>query len=103
MLLVQLDSVQFMKQLKEDIRKLWNATGPNGYSPLQLAAIGGHAPVVKFLSKFTENPNAPDPLGRTPLTVVTQKNHHEVVQVLLQALLEKYPSNPQAICNNLAI
>ena len=54
-------------------------------------------------TKFTENPNAPDPLGRTPLRIATQKKHHEVVQVLLQALLEKYPSNPQAICNNLAI
>ena len=80
-----------------------HGVGPDGYSPLQEAAIVGHAPVVKFLSKFTENPNAPDPLGRTPLKVATQKNHHEVVQVLLQALLEKYPSNPQAICNNLAI
>ena len=36
-------------------------------NPLHFAALKGHTETIKFLSEFTNNPNAPNHYGETPL------------------------------------
>ena len=66
-----------------------NLPKPDGWTPLHLASLGGHAKIVKLLASKLENPNEPLPLpdGRTPVKIAADANHSpEVMLQLLMAL-----------------
>ena len=50
---------------------------------------------MKLLMKSTDNPNAPDNNGVTPIFVAAQNNHIEIVKILMKAT-----DNPNAAMNN---
>ena len=54
-----------------------------------MAAQNNHIEIVKILMKATDNPNAAMNDGSTPMSIATQKNHQEIVQ-----LLENYRFSP---------
>ena len=47
-----------------------------------MAAQNNHIEIVKILMKATDNPNAAMNDGSTPMSIATQKNHQEIVQLL---------------------
>jgi ankyrin repeat protein len=55
------------------------------YSGLLAAAARGDAARIKALIAAGENPNAQDPLGRTPLHVATYGRHHGAMRALVAA------------------
>ena len=66
-----------------------NLPKPDGWTPIHLAAVGGHAKIIKLLASKVENPNAPLPLpdGRTPVKIAADNNHSsEVMLELLVAM-----------------
>ena len=44
--------------------------------------IPGHAEVIRILVNYTENPNAPDREGRTPMEIATQNKDFEIMKIL---------------------
>lgn len=66
-----------------DSANLLNTRDYEGRSPLFVAALAGHARVVKLLVARGADPNAPDSQGLTPLSVADSNGHHDVVQFLL--------------------
>ena len=55
-------------------------TDENGDNPIHLAALKGHLETIKFLSKFTDTPNAPNVDGDTPLAVAAAMGHLDAVK-----------------------
>ena len=51
--------------------------------------IPGHAEVIKILVNYTEDPNAPDREGRTPMEIATQNEDFEIMKIL-----EPFASTP---------
>ena len=51
-------------------------------TPIFSAASNGHTEIVKILAPLTDNPNAPDYLGRTPIYRAAYKGHTEIVKIL---------------------
>ena len=47
-----------------------------------LAAQEGHAEIVKILAPLTDNPNAPDEYGITPIYWAEHNGHSEIVKIL---------------------
>ena len=66
-----------------------------GWTPIQLAAIGGHEEIITFLAPFTENPNAPISDGWTPIQMASRDGHLGVVKVL-----SSYVDKPNAPAPN---
>ena len=69
-----------------------NLPKPDGWTPIHLAACGGHSKIVKLLASKVDNPNAPLPLpdGRTPVKIAADSNHSsEVMLELLVAMHNK--------------
>ena len=50
-----------------------------GNWPIGLAACQGSLEVVRMLMPFTENPNAPNKVGDTPIKVAAQFGYLEMV------------------------
>ena len=46
------------------------------------AAQNGHIDVIKVLTPFTDNPNAPDKSGDTPIYIAALAGHFEIVNFL---------------------
>ena len=44
--------------------------------------IPGHAEVIRILVNYTEDPNAPDREGRTPMEIATQNEDFEIMKIL---------------------
>ena len=44
--------------------------------------IPGHAEVIRILVNYTEDPNAPDREGRTPMEIATQNKDFEIMKIL---------------------
>ena len=42
----------------------------------------GHLEIVKILAPLTDNPNAPNECGQTPIYWATQYGHTEIVKIL---------------------
>ncbi len=76
-----------VKELVEADPKLANdASSPDGFPPLGLAAYAGRAEVVKFLlSKGADVNFAAPGLGFTALTGAVSEDHPEVVRILVRA------------------
>jgi len=62
-----------------------NVTNEDDYSPLHLAAIGGHLEVVKLLLARGAEVGAVNTSGVTPLHEAAYGGHQEVVRLLLAA------------------
>jgi Ankyrin repeats (many copies) len=56
-----------------------------GYTPLDWAAVRGHAAVAKYLIRRGANVNAADGAGWTPLHLAAQKGHLELVKLLVKS------------------
>ena len=57
-----------------------------------MAAENGHTEIVKILAPLTDNPNAPDENGRTPIHWAAYYGHTEIVKIL--APLTDNPNAP---------
>ncbi len=53
------------------------------YTPLHLAAMGGHKDIVELLLSKKADVNAKDKCGSTPLQLAVDRNYKEVVKLLL--------------------
>ena len=60
----------------------------NGVTPIFVATQNNHIEIVKLLINSTENPNAPDNYGRTPLNTAKFFGYTEIVK-----LFEEFESN----------
>ena len=80
--------VQFMLKHKELFQYWINYA-------IRVAAIYGQTDVVKALVACTDNPNAPDDMGWTPILLAANKGHTEVVKFLVNCM-----DNPNAPDNN---
>ena len=49
---------------------------------LYVAAEHGHTEIVKILAHLTENPNAPNTDGETPICWAARHGHTEIVKIL---------------------
>ena len=63
----------------------------NGLNPIHHAASNGMAKPLRYLAKFTGNPNAPvnGQPTETPLQMAIRNNHMEAVKVMLSVIGEK--------------
>ena len=59
-----------------------NAYDRSGNTPLHLAALRGHAGIVRLLTKKGAYLNAKDDGGRTPLHRAAENGHAEIVALL---------------------
>ena len=57
-----------------------------------MAAHFGHTEIFKILAPLTDNPNAPDEGGRTPIYKAAMNGHTEIVKIL--APLTENPNAP---------
>ena len=62
-----------------------NATDPDGFTPLHLAARSGHANVVAVLLAKGADVNATDHIGETPLHLAANEGRQEIAEKLLAA------------------
>jgi ankyrin repeat protein len=53
--------------------------------PINLAAAGGRAEIIRLLLRAGAKPHAPEDEGQTALTIAAERGHLEVVRLLLQA------------------
>ena len=49
-------------------------------TPIYRAAFGEHTEIVKILAPLTNNPNAPDKNGRTPIEVTSNADIKRILQ-----------------------
>ena len=56
----------------------------------------GHTKIVKILAPLTDNPNAPDKEGGTPIHWAAYTGHIEIVEIL--APLTDNPNAPDKYC-----
>ena len=47
---------------------------------MYLADLSGHTEIVKFLAPLTDNPNAPNNAGQTPLQVAANVEIHRILK-----------------------
>ena len=73
------------EKLVEKDPKLVTVTDAGGLTPLILAALSGHATVVKYLLEHKANPNAATKEGRTALHLAAGNGAEECVKCLLAA------------------
>jgi ankyrin repeat protein len=59
--------------------------GPDGQSPLHLAALKGDTGAVRALLEAGANPNAADSSGSTPLHCALETKHLQVARMLVAA------------------
>ena len=52
-------------------------------TPIALAARENHLEVVKFLSQFTDDPNAGNDQGKTPIHYAAEEGHLDVIKILV--------------------
>ena len=50
--------------------------------PLYWAAFAGHTEIVKILAPLTNNPNAPNKVGKTPISWAEFRGHTEIIEIL---------------------
>ena len=61
----------------------YNAFNQKGkYGRIYEAAIYGHTEIVRILAPLTDNPNAPDIDGETPIDRAASRGHTEIVKIL---------------------
>ena len=61
-------------------------------TPMLVAAYHGYTEIVEFLAPLTNNPNAPNRFGQTPIHWAAIRNHMEIVKFL--APLTDNPNAP---------
>ncbi|MBN3316613.1 ANR27 protein, partial [Atractosteus spatula] len=61
-----------------------NSSNQDGFTPLHVAALHGHAPLVSLLTRRGANINARNGQSATPLHLACQNSHLQVVTVLLE-------------------
>ena len=60
----------------------WTEYAKNGIMPINIAAHYGYLEIVKTISSYQENPNAPMPSGWTPIHSAARHGHTEIVKFL---------------------
>ncbi|KAM9754460.1 ankyrin repeat domain-containing protein 27 isoform 2-T2 [Menidia menidia] len=61
-----------------------NSSNADGFTPLHVAALHGHAPLAALLSRHGANVNARTNQNATPLHLASQNSHVQVVRLLLE-------------------
>ena len=61
-----------------------NAKFLDGFTPLEIAVLGGHTEIVKVLLERGADVNAESSKGATALLLASQEGHTEIVKVLLE-------------------
>ncbi|XP_078138986.1 ankyrin repeat domain-containing protein 27 isoform X2 [Centroberyx gerrardi] len=61
-----------------------NSSSVDGFTPLHVAALHGHAPLVALLTRHGANVNARNNQSATPLHLASQNSHVQVVRSLLE-------------------
>lgn len=69
--------------LNYDADKQLQILSAEGLTPLQMAALGGHAEIVQFLIKKNANVNYQNPHGITAFFLAVIMNHADVIDVLI--------------------
>ena len=66
-----------------------NSPGPNGWPPIAQAAFNGNKEIVEILASLTDDPNAPNPFGMTPIQLAArnQITGPEIIRILAPYLL----------------
>ena len=66
-----------------------NSPGPNGWPPIAQAAFNGNKEIVEILAPLTDDPNAPNPFGMTPIQLAArnQITGPEIIRILAPYLL----------------
>ena len=64
--------------------------------PINQAAVGGHADVVRLLLRAGAKVDAPEDEGQTALTLAATKRHLHIVRLLLEAGADKSYRGPGA-------
>ena len=62
-----------------------NTKDSAGWTPLHLAAMGGHVEIIAALIDAGADPNAAGQMGKTPLVVAQEKRQDAVIQMLQPA------------------
>lgn len=70
--------------------------------PINMAADGGHAEIIRLLLRAGANPHAPEDAGQTALTIAAARGHLEVVRLLLQAGVDKAYLGPMGTAEETA-
>ena len=65
-----------------------DTAGYQGYTPLHLAAAGGHSAVISTLLKHGVRPDCQDNFGETPLHHAVKSGHFQAVREMLAATLK---------------
>ena len=79
-------------------------SGPDGHTPLTLAARGGYLDVVKLLLLYGANPDVASQTGNTPLMYAAANAHPEIVELLRTHSTKnrmKRNASPRSICKNI--
>ncbi len=66
-----------------------NCTAGKGWTPLHLAAQGGHSQCVNILVEAGADKDKADEVGRTPLYLAAQGGHSKCVDILVEAKADK--------------
>jgi ankyrin repeat protein len=80
---IQIDDLGAVKVLLNENPALVSSNAVNGWTPLFMAACGGHKDVTELLLANKAKIDAKDITGRTPLHTATEYDHKDVVEVLL--------------------
>ena len=66
-------------------------------TPIHWAVYGGFTEVVKILVPLTDNPSAPNEIGKSPLNLAAENGHTEMVKIL--APVTNNPNDPDGYGN----
>lgn len=79
-----LELVKLLLKRKEEIKRINHLNGVFAQTSLYNASMGNQKQIVQLLLEHGANPNIPNIRGVTPLIIAYNKNHKEIVNLLLR-------------------
>ncbi len=81
---VRSGNVKVVETLLENNPKLLEQPDANGNTPLSLATLEGHLPIVRCLVKKGASLNVANIFGKTPIDLAVERGHSDIVTLLAQ-------------------